>query len=97
MVAGRDAPRHVILMCSAVNDVDMSALESLEAINSRLADRDIKFHLSEVKGPVMDRLKKTTFVEDLTGQIFLTHDRAVRTLRASNPVPGNPSNDGVSL
>lgn len=97
MVAGRDAPRHVILMCSAVNDVDMSALESLEAINSRLADRDIKFHLSEVKGPVMDCLKKTTFVEDLTGQIFLTHDRAVRTLRASNPVPGNPSNDGVSL
>jgi SulP family sulfate permease len=54
-----DGPvKHVVLMCSAVNEVDMSALESLEAVNERLRSMDVKLHLSEVKGPVTDRLKR---------------------------------------
>ena len=64
--------RNIVLMCSAVNEIDMSALESLEAINQRLRDLDIKLHLSEVKGPVMDRLKRSHFLDDLTGEIFLS-------------------------
>src|SRR5690606_26245382 len=47
-VAERPELRHVILMCSAVNAIDASALASLEEINSRLADAGIAFHLSEV-------------------------------------------------
>ncbi|MEZ5652474.1 MAG: sulfate permease [Burkholderiaceae bacterium] len=72
--------RHVVLMCSAVNAIDFSALESLEAINRRLKDAGIGFHLSEVKGPVMDRLRKSRFVDELNGQIFLSQYDAVRTL-----------------
>ena len=97
MVAARDDLRHVILMCSAVNEIDMSALESLEAINRRLESRGITFHLSEVKGPVMDRLKKSHFLDDLTGRVFLTQHRAVQTLCSDAPGPSHPSNDGVSL
>jgi len=62
----------VVLMASAVNEIDMSALESLEAINSRLKELDIRLHFSEVKGPVMDRLKRSHFLEDLSGEIFLS-------------------------
>ena len=51
------AIRNVVLMFSAVNEVDFSALESLEAINQRLKDMGVGLHLSEVKGPVMDRLQ----------------------------------------
>ncbi len=54
--------KHLILVCSAVNTIDLSALESLEAVNLRLRDSGITFHLSEVKGPVMDRLKGTHFL-----------------------------------
>jgi len=97
MTADRDDLRHVILMCSAVNDIDMSALESLEAINTRLAARNITFHLSEVKGPVMDGLKKTHFLTDLTGRVFLTQHRAVKTLCDAAPQPSLPSKDGVSV
>jgi len=61
----------VVLMCSAVNEIDLSALESLEAINTRLSELDIRLHLTEVKGPVMDRLKRSHFLEDLTGDVFL--------------------------
>ena len=75
----------------------MSALESLEAINRRLESRGITFHLSEVKGPVMDRLKKSHFLDDLTGRVFLTQHRAVQTLCSDAPGPSHPSNDGVSL
>lgn len=64
--------RHVVLMFSAVNDVDYSALESLEAINRRLTDMGIGLHLSEVKGPVMDRLKKSHLLETLNGRVFLS-------------------------
>ena len=68
--------RHVILMCSAVNAIDASGLESLEAINHRLSDGGIRLHLSEVKGPVMDRLERTHFVEELGGQVWLSQARA---------------------
>lgn len=71
---------HVILVCPAINFIDASALESLEAINHRLKDADVKFHLSEVKGPVMDRLKRTDFLEKLTGEVFLTQFDAVCAL-----------------
>lgn len=81
-----DCPiRHVVLMCSAVNSIDMSALESLEALNARLRDMGVKLHLSEVKGPVMDRLQRTHFLADLTGRVFLSqYDAAV----ALGAVPG---------
>ncbi|MEZ5658000.1 MAG: sulfate permease [Burkholderiaceae bacterium] len=72
--------RHVVLMCSAVNEIDFSALESLEAINNRLKEMGIGFHLSEVKGPVMDRLRKSHFLQQLNGQVFLAHYDAVRIL-----------------
>lgn len=71
---------HVILMCSAVNEVDASGLESLEAINHRLGDSDIQFHLSEVKGPVMDRLKRSHFLDELTGEVFISQNTASETI-----------------
>lgn len=66
------ALRHVVLMCSAVNEIDLSALESLEAIAHRLDSMGIALHLSEVKGPVMDRLKATDFLAHLSGRVFLS-------------------------
>jgi SulP family sulfate permease len=79
-VAAQPALRHVVLQCSAINDIDASALESLEAIAHRLRDSGLCLHLSEVKGPVMDRLKATEFIRDLTGQVFLTHFQAITAL-----------------
>ncbi|MBN2630877.1 MAG: sulfate permease [Rhodobacteraceae bacterium] len=64
--------RHVVLNCVAVNDVDSSAIESLEAINTRLKDSGVKLHLADVKGPVMDRLRRTHFIDDLTGAVHMT-------------------------
>jgi sulfate permease, SulP family len=79
-VAANPQLQHVVLQCSAINDIDASALESLEAIEQRLHDAGIALHLSEVKGPVMDRLRRTDFLQHLRGQVFLTHYQAIRAL-----------------
>ncbi|NLY16859.1 MAG: sulfate permease [Gammaproteobacteria bacterium] len=72
--------KHVVLQCSAINSIDASALESLEAINVRLQSAGIGFHFSEVKGPVMDRLQRTDFLQHLNGQVFLSHFQAMQAL-----------------
>ncbi|PRY70955.1 SulP family inorganic anion transporter [Halomonas ventosae] len=72
LVASRPELEHVVLICSAVNLIDASALESLDAINARLEDSGVTLHLAEVKGPVMDRLKHSDFLDDLTGRVFLS-------------------------
>ncbi|WP_298864204.1 SulP family inorganic anion transporter [uncultured Sulfitobacter sp.] len=82
-VAADKTVRHVILQCSAINEIDFSALESLEAINERLDEMNVKLHLSEVKGPVMDRLQRAHFLSDLTGQVFLSQYEAVESLMKS--------------
>ncbi|WP_427450550.1 SulP family inorganic anion transporter [Litorimonas sp. WD9-15] len=75
-----DTVEHVILMCSAVNDIDLSALESLESINERLKSAKITFHLSEVKGPVIDKLEKSHLTHDLSGEVFLSQHSAIKKI-----------------
>ena len=72
--------RHLILMCSAVNAIDASALESIEAINHRLTDAGVRLHLSEVKGPVMDALERSHLLHDLSGAIWMSQNKAFSTL-----------------
>ncbi|MCC3862579.1 SulP family inorganic anion transporter [Pseudemcibacter aquimaris] len=85
LVAAQPECEHIILMCSAVNSIDSSALESLESINHRLIDANVKLHMSEVKGPVTDKLSKTTFMDDLSGQIFLSQYEAFNALSNNSP------------
>lgn len=75
----------VVLMFSAVNEVDFSALESLEAIDMRLKDIGVRLHLSEVKGPVMDRLERSHLIDDLGGRVFLSQHDAWTALTAPRP------------
>ncbi|WP_035919405.1 SulP family inorganic anion transporter [Leisingera aquimarina] len=82
-VARDKAVRHVILQCSAVNEIDMSALHSLDAINARLGEMETKMHLSEVKGPVMDRLERSHFLGELSGDVFLSQHAAIMELTIS--------------
>jgi len=79
-LAQREGIEHVILMCPAVNMIDLSALEALQEVNSSLLERDVKLHLSEVKGPVMDALKRSPLLRQLGGKVYLNHHAAVLEL-----------------
>lgn len=79
LVADHPELKHVLLICSAINFIDASALESLERLTSQLKDAGTTLHLAEVKGPVMDKLKGTHFLADLEpGKIYLsTHEAMI--------------------
>jgi SulP family sulfate permease len=72
---------HVILMCTAINEIDYTALETLEAINLRLKQQGITLNLSEVKGPVMDMLNRTDFFAHLSGEVYLSQFEAFSAVR----------------
>ncbi len=73
--------REVVLMCSAVNFIDASALESLERIDHRLRDAGLRLHLSEVKGPVLDRLQRSDFLTHLSGKVFMSQYEADQSFK----------------
>jgi SulP family sulfate permease len=71
-LAARPGTRHLVLVLSAVNAIDTSALFALGELNATLRARGIGLHLAEVKGPVMDRLKHSALLEALNGKLFLS-------------------------
>ncbi|WP_180008872.1 MULTISPECIES: SulP family inorganic anion transporter [unclassified Acinetobacter] len=75
---------HVVINCSSVSSIDLSALEMLEDLNAELSKLDIRLHFSEVKGPVMDKLQHSKLLTHLSGQIFLTHYQAVTELATAS-------------
>ena len=84
LIAENSALTDLVLLCHGISEIDASGLEVLESINARLDSLGIRFHLSEVKGPVMDRLNRVGFKDHLTGQIFLSHHEAMQTLEPKN-------------
>lgn len=75
-VAARPALRDLVLMMSGVNDIDLSGLDALQALAGELRERGITLHLSEVKGPVRDRLDAAGVERWLGGRIFRTQHEA---------------------
>lgn len=73
--------KHLVLIMSGVGFVDSSALRQLEVAVANLREAGITFHLAEVKGPVLDRLKRTRLFEHMKpGHVFPTAQAAVSSL-----------------
>ena len=71
---------HVLLICTATNFIDTSGLEMLEELSEGLSETGVTLHLAEVKGPVMDKLKDTSFYQNMKGKVFFTTDIAMQEL-----------------
>lgn len=92
LCAAADRPRlrHLVLICNAINFVDASALETLSDLRDRMKDAGIELYLTEVKGPVMDRLADTEFLEQLGSErVFLSTEEVFKKL-ASASSPSTP-------
>lgn len=72
--------QHVVINCSSISNIDLSAVEMLEELNGELLQLGIQLHLSEVKSPVMDRLNSSRLINMLSGKIFLSHYQAIQML-----------------
>lgn len=80
LVAERPQVEHLVLMCSGVNHIDSSGLETLESMRIRLLSAGVVLHLSEVKGPVMDHLQRSSLLQHLSGPVFLSQYQALQQL-----------------
>jgi len=76
LVAAQPEARRVLLILSAVNHIDATALGMLAEIERGLAARGVALCLAEVKGPVMDRLARTDFGARIRDRVFLSTHQA---------------------
>ena len=77
----RPGVQHLVLVMSGVGFVDSSALKVLQVAIDTLREAGVTIHLADVKGPVLDRLRRTRIFEHMApGQVFPTPQAAVTAL-----------------
>ena len=75
----------VLLILSAVNQLDTTALGMLTELEKTLSARHITLQFAEIKGPVQDRLQQTELGERMQNRIFLSTQQAFLDYQAKNP------------
>ena len=76
LVAESTDTRAVLLIMSAVNQLDSTALGMLDELEKNLQAKGIDLQFAEVKGPVLDRLHKTELGQRMHDRIFLSTHQA---------------------
>jgi sulfate permease, SulP family len=80
-IADRPEIHHLVLICSAINFIDASALETLEGLMTDLQGAGVQLYLAEVKGPVFDRLQRIGFIDQLgCDRVFMSTHQAIQHL-----------------
>ena len=81
IVSQKTGLKHLLMVFSSISFIDTTGLEMLMRVSQSLESRNIKLHLSEVKGPVMDQLENSEFLSALTGNLYFSTDQAMRELQ----------------
>ncbi|MEZ6076857.1 MAG: sodium-independent anion transporter [Pirellulaceae bacterium] len=69
------------MIWEGINEIDATGLDVLKTVHRELNDLGIGFYLSDVKGPVTDRLKLAGVDESfLRENIFMSADAAIQKL-----------------
>lgn len=72
---------HLVLIGSAINHIDGSALDALERLFAGLRDAGVTVHFAEIKGPVLDALERVDLPARMApGRIFFRTTEAVQAL-----------------
>ena len=84
-LAAAPETKRVVLLMSPVNAIDFSAMEALRAVHEMLLERDIRLDLTEVKGPVLDRLRAGAWDKWFRGRVFLSHHQGMQDVGGHGP------------
>jgi SulP family sulfate permease len=76
LVAASSDTRAVLLIMSAVNQLDSTALTMLDELEKNLQAKHISLQFAEIKGPVLDRLLNTELGQRMHDRIFLSTHQA---------------------
>lgn len=88
-------PQRVLMLMAPVNHIDVSGLTALQELRGALAAESLRLEFSEVKGPVLDRLKAIGWLEHYDVSVYLSHhegiqagEHALRPSLADHDAPG---------
>lgn len=90
-----EAPRVLVLDASGINDIDATGAEALREALVELGDRAVDLHLTDVKGPVRDVLRRAGIWDELGPRIHTSTDDAVRAIRDRVPAPDDHRRHGI--
>ena len=92
LIQSRTDTRTLLLILSAVNQLDSTALAMLTDMQKDLSARNIRLQFAEIKGPVLDRLRSTPLGETMRDQIFLsTHEAFIAHASQTSTAKKNSS------
>ncbi|MCD5360211.1 SulP family inorganic anion transporter [Chromobacterium aquaticum] len=81
-LAARPDASRLLLIMSAVNRIDTSALLMLARLDAELAARGVTLHLAEIKGPVAQRMEGGGLLAGFSGRVHLSTQAAWEALAA---------------
>lgn len=84
LVADHPDVKSLLLIATGVNDIDATGIELFNSLRLELHDAGVGFYLSDVKGPVTDRLREAGFDETFMNcNLFLNADEAIKKLTSA--------------
>lgn len=90
-----DDPRILILDASGINDVDATGAEMLHEVITEITERGAELHLSDVKGPVRDVLRRAGIWDALGARIHTSTNDAIIAVRSSKSAPADQRRFGI--
>jgi SulP family sulfate permease len=72
------APQRVLMLMAPVNHIDVSGLTALQELHAALQAEGLRLEFSEVKGPVLDRLKAVGWLERYDVSLYLSHHEGIQ-------------------
>ena len=72
------APSRVLMLMAPVNHIDVSGLVALQELQAALAAEGLRLEFSEVKGPVLDRLRAVGWLERHDVSLYLSHHEGIQ-------------------
>ncbi|KQV96387.1 SulP family inorganic anion transporter [Pelomonas sp. Root1237] len=72
------APQRVLMLMAPVNHIDVSGLTALQELHAALRAEGLRLEFSEVKGPVLDRLKAVGWLERYDVSLYLSHHEGIQ-------------------
>lgn len=85
LLAEKPATNTVLLILSAVNQLDTTALGMLTELQKTLQARNISLEFAEIKGPVQDRLRQTELGVRMQNKIYLSTHQAFLDYQKKHP------------
>ncbi len=95
-VAAIDAePRALVLDASGINDLDVTGAEMLQELLTEIDERDVTVHLTDVKGPVRDVLRRSGMWDRLGDRVHTSTNDAIEAIAAHRPAPSDQRRYGI--